>query len=133
MTATETKVHVKKESVEYKHRHDGTILYAIVPGIKFVYTGKVPFGISPHTRYELGFSPEGTEARKTHGGPLHSELFGWLGALPTVIAAHHIPDESITIEVAEGTLIEVEGHGTFRVLAPPTHTWLGYYPTVEVV
>jgi len=133
MTATETKVHVKKESVKVEHGLDGKILWAVVPGIKFVYTGKVPFGTSPHTRYELGFSPEGTEARKTHGGPLHSELFGWLGALCTVISAHHIPDESITIEVAEGTLIEVEGYGTFRVLAPPTNTWHGYYPTVEVV
>lgn len=64
--------------------------------------------------YGLGISPTGTPARQVYQGPLVDELFGWLNERPTVIGTWH-PDPLPRVEIKEGDIISVEGHGSFRV------------------
>jgi hypothetical protein len=80
--------------------------------------------------YRLGISPEGDPARQEFQGPLISELFGWINAEPIMIALDPIIDYRPIYRMAIGDLIEIEGHGTLRLLPG-----CGYRPTpkVEVV
>jgi len=80
--------------------------------------------------YSLGFSPEGRPGRREHGGPLVSDLFGWMSQEASVIALHPIADERPVIEVAPGDSIEIEGHGTFEVIEPTRFNY--NYPRLAV-
>jgi hypothetical protein len=96
--------------------------YVVSEGMKFRY--------GRYDKFRLGLSPEGVPHRKVHAGPGCPELFASLIPECTVIADYPIVDPAEIVEITEGTLIEVEGHGTFRVVVPPK--WVSYYPTLEV-
>lgn len=78
-------------------------------GVRFQFRGR---------NHTLGFSPQGTPGRKTMGGPMIDDLFGWLNAEASVIAAHHIPDPRPVCPLVMGDAIVVEGYGTFVLTKP---------------
>jgi len=99
--------------------------YAIIANVIIKITG----ALYPDN-YTLGISPEGDPARQEFGGPLISELFGWLNAEPVMVSLEPIEDHRPIYHMVIGDLIEIEGHGTLRLL--PGHGRRPQ-PMVEVV
>jgi hypothetical protein len=101
----------------------------VLEDVTFSYAGVVD-GRVRSDRYKLGFSPAGRSARRTFGGPLIDDLFGFLIACPVVLDAYGTKTQQVPFELRDGDCIQVQGHGTFRVCPP---TWLSHGPLVEVV
>lgn len=88
-------------------------------------------------KYSIGLSPAGRPGREYFQGPMVDDLFGWISEQAVVIAAWYPPDpQRLTLE--HGDILEVEGHGRFRVLENEADTWHPHYrrkgaPRLEVI
>lgn len=80
--------------------------------------------------FQLGWSPQGVAGRRVFQGPMVTDLFGWVNESCMVIDGRR-PEPKPALSVAWDDLIEVEGVGTFRVLAPRAPYWSD--PKIEVV
>jgi hypothetical protein len=97
--------------------------FLIVPSVDFVVNGFTG-------RFELGVYDAALPSRKAHNGPLTTELQASLMEQATVIALYNsIPKPRITLNV--GDLIEVEGHGVFRIVGPQSRLYQ-HGPQLEI-
>ncbi len=64
--------------------------------------------------YRLAIIPEGVPHRRIYMGEMVTEQWAFLSALPVVISAHPIHEE--TVEAAIGDRIKVEGQGEWEIV-----------------